>query len=357
MPTTDGEPIVGTDWLTPVFCGDRFTPQMHEGVSMLEVRQISDEEVEQQVGLAQLRSMSSLYIDDVLAVVERGARKLPSYLDLYGMAVKQAWNPDELDFSRDREEWLQLSPETKKRRMWSLRMFFAGEERVASLLAPLVWAAPGKDVEAFVATQLADEVRHTIFFDRYWRGVVGTDARGLHELVSQIGITAAENPAYRYLFYEWLPEQAQWLASHPGDIDASTKFVSVYHLIVEGAMFLTGMRYQLEGARRWGRTWGFYQGFTAATRDESRHVLFGVRFLRDRVTENPQRFVPLIRDTIKEFRPLIETIMRPPEGDLSFYGGTHMESAWPGMSPAVLQHEMVNYGMSALDRRLHAVGV
>jgi len=324
---------------------------------MLEVRQISDEQVEQQVGTAPLHSMSSLYIDDVLAVVERGAKKLPSYLDLYNKAVSQAWIPDELDFSQDRQEWHRLSPETKKRRMWSMRMFFAGEERVASLLAPLVWAAPSKEVEAFVATQLTDEVRHTMLFDRYWREVVGTDAADLHELVKQISVTAEENPAYRYLFYEWLPEQSQWLASHPKDVDATVKFVTVYHLVVEGALFLTGMRYQLEGARRWGRTWGFYQGFTAATRDESRHVLFGVKYLRDRVTENPSRFVPLIRDTIREFRPLIPSVMRPPEDDMNFYGGEHLDSAWPGMTPEALREEMVDYAMSALGRRLHAVGV
>jgi hypothetical protein len=82
-----------------------------------------------------------------------------------------------------------------------------------------------------------------------------------------------------------------------------------------------------------------------------------VRYLRDRVTENPPRFVPPIRDTVREFRPLIETIMRPPEGDLNFYGGEHLESAWPGLSPERLRGEMVAYGMSALDRRLHAVGV
>ncbi|MGO9208858.1 MAG: ribonucleotide-diphosphate reductase subunit beta [Terriglobales bacterium] len=324
---------------------------------MLEVRQISDEQVEQQVGSAPLGSMSGLYIDDVLAVVERGAKKLPSYLDLYRKSVEQAWSPYELDFSPDREEWQRLSPETKKRRIWSLRMFFAGEERVASLLAPLVWASPSKDVEAFVATQLTDEVRHTMLFDRYWREVVGTDAKDLHQLVSQIGITEEENPAYRYLFYDWLPGQSQRLASHPDDVDATVQFVTVYHLIVEGAMFLTGMRYQLEGARRWGRTWGFYQGFTAATRDESRHVLFGVKYLRDRVTENPGRYVPLVRDTIREFRPLIPSVMRPPQSDMNFYGGKHLESAWPGLTPEGLRDEMVDYALSALGRRLHAVGV
>ena len=324
---------------------------------MFEVRQISDEQVETQVSAAPLGAMSNLYIDDVLAVVERGAKKLPSYLDLYRKAVEQAWSPYELDFSPDHEEWQQLSHETKKRRVWSLRMFFAGEERVASLPAPLVWASPNKEVEAFVATQLADEVRHTILFDRFWRDVVGTDVEGLHELVRQISITAEENPAYRYLFYDWLPAQSQRLASHPDDIDATVQFVAVYHLIVEGALFLTGMRYQLEGARRWGRTWGFYQGFTAATRDESRHVLFGVKYLRDRVIENPGRFAPLIRDTIREFRPLIPTVMRPPAGDLNFYGGKNLEHAWPGFTPEALREEMVDYALSALGRRLHAVGV
>jgi len=136
---------------------------------MLEVRQVSDHELEALIGGTQLRAMDRLYIDDVLAVVDRGLDRLPSYLDLYRKAVKQAWNPDELDFSNDSAEWELLSPETKRRRVWGDRLFFNGEERVASLLAPFVWAAPNKEVEAFAATQLTDEVRHTIFFERCWR--------------------------------------------------------------------------------------------------------------------------------------------------------------------------------------------
>ncbi len=324
---------------------------------MLATRQITDETIEERVAAASLNSMGDLYIDDVLEVVERGVKNLPSYLDLYRKAIQQAWSPDELDFTLDRQEWQQLTPATQKRRLWSMRMFFAGEERVASLLAPLVWAAPSKDVEAFVATQLTDEVRHTVFFDRYWREVVGASGEDLDGLVKQTAIRAEENPAYHYLFYDWLPSQAQWLASHPRDLDATVKFVTVYHLVVEGAMFLTGMRYQLEGARRWSRTWGFYRGFTAATRDESRHVIFGVRFLRDRVKEDPRRFVPLIQQTVREFRPLVSSIMEPPAGDMTYYGGEHMDAAWQGYTPKRLQEEMIQFGNDALARRLHAIGV
>src|SRR5437899_11153133 len=236
-------------------------------------------------------------------------------------------------------------------------MCFAGEEGVAGLLGPFVWAAHDKEVEAFAATQLADEVRHTIFFDRYWREVVGTSAANLDELVEEIGIKPHENEAYDYFFYKWLPAQAQWLASHPTDLEASAKFVTVYHLVVEGAMFLTGMRYQLEGARRWGRTWGYYKGFTATTRDESRHVLFGVTFLRDMVKNDPLRFVPIIQSTIQESLPLISKIMEPPDGDLTYYGGKHLGTAWPGYTPEGLREEMIDYAKGTISRHLHAVGV
>ena len=123
---------------------------------MIEVRQINDAELEGLVGGVPLKSMDALYIDDVLAVVDRGLERLPSYLDLYRKSVKQAWTPDDIDFTRDREEWEGLSAETKRRRVWSMRLFFDGEERVASLLAPFVWAAPNKEVEAIAAKQLKD---------------------------------------------------------------------------------------------------------------------------------------------------------------------------------------------------------
>ncbi len=324
---------------------------------MIEVRLINDEELEQQIGETPLRTMDRLYIDDVLSIVERGTQNLPSYMDLYRKAIQQAWSPDELDFSRDQQEWNLLSPQAQRRRLWSMRLFFDGEERVASLLAPLVWAAPSKEVEAFVATQLTDEVRHTVFFDRYWREVVGSWSSDLDGLVREIRIRRDENPAYDHIFYQWLPEQAQCLAENPRDLEATARFVSVYHLVVEGAMFLTGMRYQLEGARRWGRTWGFYQGFTAATRDESRHVIFGVKYLQDLVRKDAERFVPVITSTIREFLPLITVIMRPPKGEMSYYGGEHLQTAWPGHTPESMREEMIQYAHAALGRRLHAMGI
>lgn len=163
--------------------------------------------------------------------------------------------------------------------------------------------------------------------------------------------------AYNLVFRDWLPAQAQYLASHPNNLEATAKFVTVYHIVVENALFLTGMRYQLEGCRRWGRTWGFYKGFTAATRDESRHVPFGVKGLQDLVRQDPERMAPLIAETVTEFAPLIEPIMQPPGKNLDCYGGSHMESAWPGYTPESLRQEMIGYADNALTKRLHAIGI
>lgn len=323
----------------------------------VEVRRISDEQLEEAVGGAPLRAMGNLYIDDVLAYTDRGLDTLPSYLELYRRAVRQQWSPDELDFSRDREEWESLSPDTRRRRVWSMRLFFDGEERVAALLAPFIWAAPSKEVEAFAATQLTDEVRHTVFFERYWREVVGTPAVGLDELVEEIRLRPKESDGYNCFFYQWLPGLAQRLAAAPQDLEAAVEFVTVYHLVVEGALFLTGMRYQLEGARRWARTWGYYQGFTATTRDESRHVLFGVRYLQDMVRRDPARFAPVIQAAILKSLPLIEKTMTPPGGDMSYYGGKHLEDAWPGYTPERLREEMLEVSREALTRRLHSAGI
>jgi ribonucleoside-diphosphate reductase beta chain len=321
----------------------------------VEVRQLVDDQLEERVGGAQLQAMDRVYIDDVLAYTERGLDNLPSYMDLYRRAIKQAWNPEELDFSADKREWDSLSSETKQRRVAGLRLFFDGEERVATILAPFVWAAPTKEVEAFAATQLTDEVRHTVFFERYWREVVGTSAKNLGSLIDEVRPT--DIPAYRQMFYEWLPGVAQKLASDPKDLDGAVEFVALYHLVVEGALFLTGMRYMLEGARRWGRTWGFYKGFTATTRDESRHVLFGVRFLRDMVSQDPARFVPIVRRTVDRALPLIEGHIKPAGAPISLYGGKHLEVAWPGYTAERMQEETLEYARMILTRRLHAAGL
>jgi len=54
-----------------------------------------------------------------------------------------------------------------------MSMFFHGEECVTATLAPWVNSAPTEEMQLFLSTQLADEARHTVFFDRFFEEVVG----------------------------------------------------------------------------------------------------------------------------------------------------------------------------------------
>jgi len=67
--------------------------------------------------------------------------------------------------------------------------------------------------------------------------------------------------------------------------------------------------------------------------------------------------VPIIQSTIQESLPLISKIMEPPDGDLTYYGGKHLGTAWPGYTPAGLRDEMIDYSRGTISRHLHAVGI
>ena len=61
--------------------------------------------------------------------------------------------------------------------------FFLGEERVTVELLPFAIAAPTLEAQAFLTTQISDEAKHMVFFDRFYREVLGMSADSLGEMV------------------------------------------------------------------------------------------------------------------------------------------------------------------------------
>jgi ribonucleoside-diphosphate reductase beta chain len=295
------------------------------------------------IGRASLKELGDIRIDDVLAFIDRGLERMPSYMDLYRRWEAQPWAVTDLDFTADREHWLQSSEFERDVTLWGRRLFFNGEERVTATLAPFVWAAPKPEIELFLSTQMVDEARHTVFFDRWWREVVGTDAVDLETLLRQVRPDV--NEGYDTLFYDRLPSTAQRLASNPRDVDAFIEGVTIYHIVVESTLALTGQRFELESMRERGLTHlGFYQGFTAVARDESRHVNFGVKVLQEAVREDPGRFAPLIQRTLVECLPLISGTIEPPDPRYyTEYGRS--------------EEELLEFAMSSLNKRLRAIGI
>lgn len=295
------------------------------------------------IGRASLKELGDVRIDDVLSFIDRGIENMPSYMDLYRRWETQQWAVGDLDFSLDRQDWLESTDLDKKATLWSHRLFFNGEERVTSTLAPFVWAAPSPEIEVFLSTQMVDEARHTVFFDRWWHAVPGTGTENMTELLKEIRPEA--NEGYNELFYDRLPSTAQRLASNPKDFDAFVEGITLYHIVIEATIALTGQRFELEAMREQGLTdRGFYRGFTAVARDESRHVNFGIKVLQEAVRENPERYAPIIQKTLVECLPLISGTLDPPDPRyITEYG--HTES------------EIVQFATDSLNKRLRAIGI
>ncbi len=295
------------------------------------------------IGRASLRELGDIRIDDVLSFIDRGIEKMPSYMDLYRRWESQQWAVGDIDFSLDRQDWLEANDLERKATLWSHRLFFNGEERVTSTLAPFVWASPTPEIEVFLSTQMVDEARHTVFFEKWWREVAGTDARDMTELLKEIRPEA--NEGYNILFYDRLPSTAQRLASNPKDFDAFVEGVTLYHIVIEATIALTGQRFELESMREQGLTdRGFYRGFTAVARDESRHVSFGIKVLQEAVREDAARYAPLIQKTLVECLPLITGTLDPPDPRyITEFGHT--------------QSEIVQFAFDSLNKRLRAIGI
>lgn len=295
------------------------------------------------VARASLKQLGDIRIDDVLDFIDRGLENMPSYLDLYRRWENQQWAVSDLDFAPDRERWAEATELERDATLWGRRLFFNGEERVTATLAPFVWAAPKPEIEIFLSTQMVDEARHTVFFDRWWREVVGTD---LADMASLLDVVRPDvNEGYTTLFYDRLPSTAQRLASNPRDMDAFIEGVTIYHLVVESTLALTGQRFELETMREEGLTHlGFYQGFTAVARDESRHVNFGIKVLQEAVREDAARFAPIIQNTLVECLPLISGTIEPPDPRYFTEFGRS-------------ENDLLEFAMNSLNKRLRAIGI
>jgi len=277
---------------------------------------------------------------------DRGETHLLTYDQLYELWERQQWATQDLDFTQDRIDWHErFDDEERMARMYGLSSFFIGEQRVAAELGPIMRAAPREDMRVFLCTQIADEARHVAFFDRFYREVGVLEADGLQERLAE---TAPHlNPEFGTLFDELLRRRVDRLAAAPDDTEALVEAITIYHMVIEGMLALTGQHFIIDYNERLGTLPGFVEGFTNVARDEHRHVAFGARFLRDMAREDP-RYADAIRRALAEVAPAAEGVLRPrwvPEGqeDVQFFGASVTETR--------------AFAQQALERRLKVIGL
>ena len=137
------------------------------------------------------------------------------------------------------------------------------------------------------------------------------------------------------------------LASEPEDLETLVEAVTIYHMVVEGMLALTGQHFIMDYNERMGTLPAFVQGFTLVARDEHRHVAFGARFLRDMAIRDP-RHADTIQRTLAEVAPAADGVLRP-----KWFEGSDDEPLNLGASVA----ETRAFALKALERRLKVIGL
>jgi ribonucleoside-diphosphate reductase beta chain len=277
---------------------------------------------------------------------DRGEINLLTYRQLYDLWERQQWAVQDIDFTQDRIDWHErIDADERYARMYGLSSFFIGEQRVAAELGPMMRAMPDEEARLFLCTQIADEARHVAFFNRFYAevGVLEAD-----DLEARLAETSRHlNPEFTTLFDELLHERVDRLGAEPEDTETLVEAVTIYHMVVEGMLALTGQHFIIDYNETMGTLPGFVDGFTKVARDEHRHVAFGARFLRDMAQQDP-RYGEAIRRTLVEIGPAADGVLRPkwmndmPE-DQEIFGATIAETR--------------AFAMKALDRRLKVIGL
>jgi ribonucleoside-diphosphate reductase beta chain len=283
----------------------------------------------------------------VLESADRGEDHLLNYRQLYLLWERQQWRTQDLDFTQDRIDWHErIDAEERYARMYGLSSFFVGEQRVAAELGPMMRAMPDEDARIFLCTQIADEARHVAFFDRFYSEVGVLEADGLNGRLEET--SEHLNPEFNDLFDHLLKQRVDRLAVEPEDTETLVEAITIYHMIIEGMLALTGQHFIIDYNEKMGTLPAFVEGFTNVARDEHRHVAFGALFLRDMAAEDP-RYSEAIQRTLAEVGPVADGVLRPKwipadQGDDVEIFGTSVA-------------ETRAFAVKALERRLKVIGL
>ena len=280
----------------------------------------------------------------LLESADRGEVHLLSYGQLYALWERQQWATQDIDFTQDRIDWHERIPEEERfQRMYGLSSFFIGEQKVAEELGPMMRAAPTEEMRVFLCTQIADEARHVRFFDRFYEEVGVLEAGSLQGRLEET--SEHVNPEFHELFDEMLKSRVDHLARRPEDTEKLVEAVTLYHMVIEGMLALTGQHFILQYNEEQGTLPGFVEGFNNIARDEHRHVAFGARFLRE-MAQADTRYGDAITRTLTEVAPIADAVLRPKwyvEGETELFGVTLEETR--------------AFAMKALERRLKVIGL
>ena len=251
----------------------------------------------------------------------------------------EQWSPFAIDLATDREQWASFSGPEREIILFALSSLMVAEERITTKFSGLVGAEAPEEETTFLATQQVDEARHMQFYARFQDEVIA-DPAAIGEHVSRAREQVSDS--FRNLFDVALVDAHEALVAAPADLAAKVRFVTLYHLVLESTLGLTSFRFITEYLNHEGMLPGFVDGYSRIHRDETRHIGYGVWFLRETVRERPE-LADEVRATLRDVLPSVAESLRPPGGGDGVLG--------------VTEEDIRSFALDGLARRLKIIGV
>jgi hypothetical protein len=280
-----------------------------------------------------------------MSVAEQSIAGRITYDDLYRRWEEGNWKATELDFSEDREGWDSLNEIQRKSALWIYSMFFYGEDAVTDGLSPYIEAAPKEEQKYFLATQQVDEARHAVFFHRFFKEVIGVEgdiAAGLEFTTSQLGW------GYRNVFgrLERMVDELH----HDRSLPKFAQAITLYHMIIEATMAQPGQHFIEDFFAKAGTMPGFSAGMERISRDEQRHIGFGVKVLSELFQES-EECKEAVTELLREVLPWVTGVFVPPGWDERYtteYGFTLEQIYAFGMKSVEMKWKATGFPLSEM---------
>ena len=252
------------------------------------------------------------------------------------------WSPFAIDLTADREHWASIDPDVREIVFFALSSLMVAEERITTKFTGLVAAHASEEEVAFLSTQQVDEARHMQFYARFRDEVIAEPA-----VIAAHVERAREHvsDSFRHIFDEVLVREHDQLLANPRDLSAKVRFVTLYHLVLESTLGLTTFKFVTDYLSGEGLLPGFVEGYSKIHHDETRHIGYGVWFLREVVRERPDQ-AEAVRGMLRELLPSVAESLKPPgDGNGS------------GQLLGVTEEDIREFALGGLTRRLKLIGV
>jgi hypothetical protein len=281
-----------------------------------------------------------------MSVAEHNLTDRITYDDLYRRWEQNNWSATELDFGPDREGWQALTEMQRKSALWIYSMFFFGEDSVADNLSPYIDAAPTEEQKYFLATQQVDEVRHAVFFHRFFKEVI--------EAGESVAATLAYTEQHLGWGYRKVFDRLDLMAEELRQDRSLPKYaqaITLYHLVVEATLAQPGQHFIEDFFIKEGTMPGFSAGMENVSRDEQRHIGFGVKVLNELLRESDE-IKAAIDELLAEVMPWTSSVLVPPGWDFEYfrcYGFEYEDIAEWGMKSLEQKWRVIGYPMDEMS--------